>query len=145
MPEGSSVPEELREVVRRIRERYDTVAVILFGSRARGDHMPWSDYDILVIADFGEGYLDRIGALIELLGDLRIAVEPHPYTLEEALLLLRKGNPTLVDAISEGLVLHRDERFSLIEEAYEDLVRRGMRRTDVSLVIPPEGIVPERS
>ena len=137
MQERSSV-KELEEFVRRVLDRYDTVAIILFGSRARGDHKPWSDYDILIIANFEKSYLDRMRDVIELLGDLRIPIEPHPYTPEEAELMLRKGNPTLVDAICEGIVLHKDERFACIEEIYRELIGKGMRKTNVSIIVPPE-------
>jgi len=39
----------LHEYVRRISERYPESIVVLFGSRARGDNFPYSDYDIAVI------------------------------------------------------------------------------------------------
>ncbi|BES81939.1 nucleotidyltransferase domain-containing protein [Pyrodictium abyssi] len=77
-------------------------AIILFGSRARGDWVPWSDYDILVIAEFREKYLDRIARILDLLSDLPVEVEPHPYTIEEATRMLLRGNPIIIDAIEEG-------------------------------------------
>lgn len=39
----------LEEMTRRIAERFDPEKVILFGSRARGDARPDSDYDLLVV------------------------------------------------------------------------------------------------
>ncbi len=44
----------LNKMVRRITEKYPTNAIILFGSRARGNYKPRSDYDLLIIADFKE-------------------------------------------------------------------------------------------
>lgn len=70
--------------VKRLKNVVDTHAIILFGSRARGDYLPWSDYDLLVLADFNEPYLDRIKILLNLLSDIPIPIEPHPYTLGEA-------------------------------------------------------------
>ena len=98
----------LQKEVEKIRERWKVHAAILFGSRARGDFKPWSDYDLLVIADFSEKYLDRIGKLLEILDS---KIEPHPYTLEEALEMLKKGNPTVIDAMSEGVVVYEGEEF----------------------------------
>lgn len=48
---------------------------------------------------------DRIGDVLELLKDVRLPVEPHPYTMEEALGTLERGNPMIVDALEEGRVL----------------------------------------
>ncbi|MEM1855060.1 MAG: nucleotidyltransferase domain-containing protein, partial [Desulfurococcaceae archaeon] len=97
--------EGLSEVIKRILSSFKAYAVILFGSRARGDYKPWSDYDILIIADFRERYLDRIGNILELVSNININVEPHPYTLNEAIEMLKKGNPIIVDALSEGIIL----------------------------------------
>jgi predicted nucleotidyltransferase/HEPN domain-containing protein len=45
-------PRELDRVVRRLVERFDPIAIYLFGSRARGDAGDDSDYDLmLVLAD----------------------------------------------------------------------------------------------
>jgi predicted nucleotidyltransferase len=103
--------EMLSKIVKRLQERFRVHAVILFGSRARGDFKPWSDYDILVIADFKEKYLDRIGVILEALSDVELNIEPHPYTLEEVKDMLRKGSPMMVDALSEGRVLYGDRGF----------------------------------
>lgn len=47
----TSVPvrDEIKEMVRRIVERFDPEKIVLFGSHARGDAGPDSDADILVI------------------------------------------------------------------------------------------------
>jgi len=43
-----------QEIVRRIVEASQPDKVVLFGSRARGDARPDSDYDVLVIKDSAE-------------------------------------------------------------------------------------------
>lgn len=40
---------KLAEVVRRLIEAYDPEKIYLFGSKARGDAGPDSDYDLMVI------------------------------------------------------------------------------------------------
>lgn len=46
---GQSQSEVLDEVVRRLIEAYEPERIFLFGSIARGDAGPDSDYDLLVI------------------------------------------------------------------------------------------------
>jgi predicted nucleotidyltransferase len=41
----------LSEIVRRIVEAVDPDRLILFGSRARGDHGPDSDFDLLLVKE----------------------------------------------------------------------------------------------
>lgn len=49
--------EELARVVERLGVKCTVHAVLLFGSRARGDWKPWSDYDLLIVAEFDRPYL----------------------------------------------------------------------------------------
>ncbi len=60
--------EELCEVIRPIAEEYGMIRVYLFGSRARGDNRPDSDYDLCVIAPKGIG-LFRMGGFYGRLED----------------------------------------------------------------------------
>jgi len=133
---SSPVSEELQEVVERLKQVLRVRAVILFGSRARGDWGPWSDYDLLIVADFDEPYLERIKRVLDILADVKLPIEPHPYTLEEAMNMLQRGNPLIVDALEEGIVLYREPEFEKIEKLYRELKRRGLRRTETSIVVP---------
>ena len=128
--------KELKEVIKRLQKKYRLHAILLFGSRARGDWGPWSDYDLLIIADFKEKYLDRIDDILKLLKDIRLPIEPHPYTLKEALEMLRKGNPTIVDALEEGVLLFKGNGYKLLWETYNQLKKRGLRRTRTSIKLP---------
>ncbi|MEM0380062.1 MAG: nucleotidyltransferase domain-containing protein [Desulfurococcaceae archaeon] len=130
--------EELIKVVEKILSSFKTYAVILFGSRARGDYKPWSDYDILIIADFRDKYLDRIGNILELIDNTNLTIEPHPYTLKEAIEMLKKGNPIIVDAISEGIILYSREEFKELLKLYEELLRKGLKKSETSIIIPPD-------
>ncbi len=127
---------ELRGAVRKIIEEFKPIAIILFGSRARGDWGPWSDYDVLVIADFKEAYLERIGRIIELLRNVKIPIEPHPYTLEEAISMLYRGNPTIIDAIEEGVFLHSTPEAQKLLNEYHRLKSKGLKRTKTTIIVP---------
>ncbi|MDK2371894.1 MAG: nucleotidyltransferase domain-containing protein [Candidatus Korarchaeota archaeon] len=124
---------DLRKLVNRIRERYRVYAIILFGSRARGDWLPHSDYDLLIVADFQEPFLDRV---YELSGLAEGPVESHPYTLDEVRELLRRGVPSIVDALEEGIVLYEGEEFREVRELFEEMKRKGLRRSGVSIILP---------
>jgi len=127
---------ELREYVDRVSRRVRLHAAILFGSRARGDHGPWSDYDLLLIGDFEEPYLDRLKTLLDLTEGIRIPIEPHPYTLEEALKMLERGNPSIVDAVEEGKPILVGKGWEKILERYRSMRRRGkLRRTRTSITL----------
>ncbi|MEX0568158.1 MAG: nucleotidyltransferase domain-containing protein [Candidatus Njordarchaeota archaeon] len=128
----------LSDVVRLLRDNLSLIAVILFGSRARKDWGPWSDYDLLIIADFQEKYLDRIGNILGILKKIKIPIEPHPYTLEEAISMLRNGNPIIIDAIEEGKILYASQKLEKLYEEYHKLKRRGLTRTHTTIIIPTE-------
>jgi len=132
------VDRMLEEVVERLRREFNVKAVILFGSRARGDWTPWSDFDLLIIADFREKYLDRVGRVLEVVGDTPLDIEPHPYTLEEAAEMLRKCNPLMVDALEEGRVLHATGEYRMLLDIYEELRKKGLRRTETTIVMPSD-------
>jgi len=128
----------LERVVELLAKKLRLKALILFGSRARGDWSPWSDYDLLVIADFDEQYLDRIKKLLDILSEIPLEIEPHPYTLQEALEMLKRGNPIIVDALEEGIVLYTTEDLNKLVETYRELRRRGLRRSETSIILPPQ-------
>jgi hypothetical protein len=50
--------EALDAVVDRLVQALDPKAIWLFGSRARGDHRPDSDFDLLVVAKEGKWFGD---------------------------------------------------------------------------------------
>lgn len=126
----------LENVVKYLVEKLDIKAIILFGSRARGDYTPWSDYDLLIIGDFKENYLDRIKVLLEMIGNVPMDIEPHPYTLKEALEMLRKGNPMIVDALEDGRPLYSTMDIDILMKLYRELKRKGLRRTNTSIKLP---------
>lgn len=138
MLEESLEYNELIRAVNKLKSCLRVYAIILTGSRARGDYKPWSDYDLVVIADFKEKYLDRVGRVLEILDDIQLNIEPHPYTIEEAVEMLKKGNPLIVEAISEGVALYVTERFNEVIELYKKLVDRGLRKTETSVVLPSD-------
>lgn len=126
----------LENIVKNLVGKLNIKAVILFGSRARGDYMPWSDYDLLIIGEFKENYLGRIKVLLELIGNVPVDIEPHPYTLKEAVEMLKKGNPMIVDALEYGKILYSTNDIEILVKLYRELKRKGLKRTSTSIKLP---------
>lgn len=71
------------DIVRRIVETAQPEKIILFGSRARGDARPNSDFDVLVIKESSEPSYRRDAPLFVALADLPVEVDVLVYTPEE--------------------------------------------------------------
>lgn len=68
----------------RLRRRVAPAHVLVFGSRARGDHLNESDVDILVVANSFDGmkWIARV-QLVQSLWDGDLMLEPLCYTEAE--------------------------------------------------------------
>lgn len=96
----------LDEIVRRIVAAIDPDRIILFGSRARGDARPDSDYDLLVVKDTTERTLKleqrAYRAMLGVLGPADILVETP-----KRLGVLRDAPGCVYrDALKEGHVVY---------------------------------------
>jgi predicted nucleotidyltransferase len=109
---------------------------ILFGSRAMGDYHPFSDVDLLVVADFGDAtFFDRIRRVIHMPFD-----GPHieafcitPKELEEQLI---GGHVTVLDSFEEGKILFGDDFFDANFSRFEEMKRRDLRKGKVAWLFP---------
>lgn len=92
-----------RRYVRALERRIPVVAALVAGSVARGDFNVWSDVDVVVVA---EGLPPRAPERGKLLAaDAPGGVQPVGYTPEEFRAALERGNPLVVEALSQGIVL----------------------------------------
>ena len=67
----------------KLRDRYDVAQMIMFGSRARGDHGPDSDLDLAVVlhgrrGDFIDTKLDMAGIAFDVMMETGVLVQPFP-------------------------------------------------------------------
>jgi len=71
--------------VRRVGKKYRLQKALLFGSRARGDFLKESDYDVILVSDDFEGvfFTDRIAKMYEFWNNYPIDIEPLCYTKKE--------------------------------------------------------------
>lgn len=97
----------LAEVLRRVVEALRPERVYLFGSKARGEEGPDSDYDLLVVVDRMDEPSYRLAQRAHsLLWDLATAVDIHVFRRErfESRLSLQSSLPATV--VREGELLY---------------------------------------
>lgn len=94
--------KKLRASLARVNRRFPLEGAILFGSRARGDELKSSDYDLILVspAFSGLGFAERIGEVLKL-WDLEVGLEPLCYTPEELAEKSRKIT-IVAEALREG-------------------------------------------
>jgi hypothetical protein len=82
----------------------DLNAIFPFGSFAKGDINEGSDVDIVVVADFEQGFLDMIKVLLDL--NVGLPLEPVGYTPEEFTRMQMEGNPFILELLEKGRILY---------------------------------------
>ena len=103
----SSLNDDLvREIVRRIVDVAQPEKVILFGSRARGEARPNSDFDLLVIKQSDQPRYRRSVPLYVALADLAAEVEVMVYTPEEVAEWSEVPQAFVTTAVREGKTIY---------------------------------------
>jgi predicted nucleotidyltransferase len=80
--------------------------VILFGSQARGDAGPYSDFDVLVIKPSDEPPYRRSAPIYAALADLSVEVEVMVYTPEEVEEWSAVPQAFVTTAVREGMAIY---------------------------------------
>ena len=101
---SGEVREKIDRYVREVVEKLHPSLIVLFGSFSSGEINEGSDVDILVVADFKEGFLERIRTLMDL-NRFRIPIEPVGYTPEEFEEMKRRGNLFVTEVLEKGKTL----------------------------------------
>jgi predicted nucleotidyltransferase len=97
---------QLNKMVRRIVGKAHPERIILFGSRARGDFHPKSDFDLLIIADSMEPRYKRSAPLYALLSDFPLEVDVVVYTPKEVDEWRDVPQSFVTTACREGVVIY---------------------------------------
>lgn len=81
---GRANTEEISEFIERVKKKFEPKSIILFGSRARGEELKGSDYDLIVISERFQGvpFLERLSMLYEV-WDLDRDADILAYTPKE--------------------------------------------------------------
>lgn len=82
---GERADSRIKDFVQKVREKYRITHAIFFGSRARGDHLEDSDYDIVLVSpDFqGVFFSQRSALMYDFWQHWPLEIEPLCYTPEE--------------------------------------------------------------
>lgn len=131
-PFASALAAYTATVVNRLQPE----SVILYGSLARGTYTNLSDIDLVVITQLLPDYfMDRLD-LLQRLNQHLGPIEALGYTRSEFEYMLQRGHVTALDAVADGVPLHGEEYFRQLKTVFEDMVRRGLRRTTCAWVLP---------
>ena len=64
-----------------------------------------------------------------------MCIRDSPYTLNEALKMLERGNPIIVDAIEEGEPIKLTREFDELLEKYKSMRKAGkLKRTKTTII-----------
>ncbi len=97
--------EKLKAAARQMKARHPEIEeVLLFGSLARGEAVPGSDADLLVIlSSASQSFMDRIPHYLPV--GLPLGVDVFPYTQAEIDRMLAQNNHFIRQAVKEAVVL----------------------------------------
>ncbi|MBI4330005.1 MAG: nucleotidyltransferase domain-containing protein [Chloroflexi bacterium] len=97
-----SVKDAVHGLVRRHPE---IVKVVLFGSLARGEAVPGSDADLLVIlSEDGRTFRERMPDY--MIATKEVGVDVFPYTVAELTKMEADGNRFIKSALAEGVIIY---------------------------------------
>lgn len=129
--QDAKVKDEILAIfVQEIRKQLDDrlKQVILFGSRARRDHVPDSDYDCLVVVDEVSSEVKDI--VDEIAGELLYQYNTvfSIFPISEKKYRQQTYDPLLMNVRREGIILWMSEK------SYREQIRLMIQKADRSLV-----------
>ena len=106
----------------RIIAFMDPESIILFGSRARGEHRDSSDADILIVQETSKRPIERRMAAEPILADRGLPLDIFVYTPDEVRRLYAMGSPFIEEIVETGRVLYMRKATEVwLKEAEEEL------------------------
>ena len=111
------IDRETNKIVKRfvnlIIKKFNIKKIIIFGSFARGDYHKGSDLDLVIVGEFKERFIDRIGKIIEL-NDSDLEIEAMVYTEEEFQKMIQERRPFIEQVLEEGIVVYEKKEHKCI-------------------------------
>ena len=97
--------KKVKRFINLIVKKFNLKKIIIFGSFARGDYHKGSDLDLIIVGEFKERFIDRIGKIIEL-NDSDLEIDVMVYTEEEFQKMIKERRPFIEQALEEGIVVY---------------------------------------
>jgi len=127
--QSPALHNELQSCCNRLTHLYDQPTIILSGSTAVREDMPWSDVDLIVIADFKKPFLERLEELAPPL-DSRFNFEVIGYTPQEFIHMLDRLDIKAIEAVEQGIPIISNPLFlSELKRKLDQLKSRGLTKT----------------
>lgn len=95
----------VKRFINLIVKKFNLKKIIIFGSFARGDYHKGSDLDLIIVGEFKDRFIDRIGKIIEL-NDSDLEIDVMVYTEEEFQKMIKERRPFIEQALEEGIVVY---------------------------------------
>jgi len=102
-----------KRFINLIIKKFNLKKIIIFGSFARGDYHKGSDLDLIIVGEFKERFIDRIGKIIEL-NDSDLEIEAMVYTEEEFQRMIQERRPFIEQVLEEGIVVYEKKEYKCI-------------------------------
>jgi predicted nucleotidyltransferase len=130
----ATLKAQLKPFCEHLKRLYEEPVVVLCGSTAIGENMPWSDIDLIVVADFEKPFLDRLGELA-LLNDTGLSLEVLGYTPAEFMQMLDNLNPGAIEAVEFGIPILPGRVLSELKEKLAELKKLGVTKTPCTYLL----------
>ena len=118
----------VKRFINLIIEKFNLKKIIIFGSFARGDYHKGSDLDLVIVGEFKERFIDRIGKIIEL-NDSDLEIEAMVYTEEEFQKMIQERRPFIEQVLEEGIVVYEKRNINVLwDKNYFNLRLRSNSR-----------------
>lgn len=125
---ASALKPKLRSFCERLSHLFEDPVVLLCGSTALGENMPWSDIDLIVIADFEKPFLGRLKELA-LLNDSGLPLEVLGYTPDEFMQMLNRLNSGAIEAVEFGIPIMTGRLLPQLKRKLAELKALGLTKT----------------
>jgi len=100
--ESKALFTRIRDFVSFLKKELPVRDVYLYGSFAKNEIHEGSDIDLLIIGDFKERFVDRIGKILDLTD---LPIEPLVYTPKEFEELRQSENPFIAEVLKTAMLL----------------------------------------
>jgi predicted nucleotidyltransferase len=102
---------KISEIVEKLKNEYNPLKIILFGSYAYGNPTEDSDIDLFILKNTDENRVDRFVHVKRIIYDpsRTVPVSPLVYTPDEVETRLKMGDDFIEEIFQEGVVLYEKD------------------------------------